>query len=59
MSKDKENMYHSCRWCKHYDDGSCTRDNFQITDRDTWNDVTDEVKLLINEPESFYCKHWE
>ena len=51
--------YKVCRWCKHYKDGCCTRDNFNVNDKETWNNITDEVELVIKEPESFYCKHWE
>ena len=52
-------MYKTCRWCKHYENGDCTRDNFTVNDKDTWSDVTDEVDLTIKDPESFYCSNWE
>lgn len=55
----KEDMYHSCRWCKHYDNGHCTKDNFNVMNKRTWSDLTDKVELEIKEPESFYCKDWE
>lgn len=55
----ENDMYHACRWCKHYKDGCCTRDNFTVTDKETWYDVTDYMELVINEPESFYCSKWE
>lgn len=47
-----------CRWCKHYKNGCCTKDNFYITDR-MGDDVEDDVDLEIKEPESFYCSNWE
>jgi len=55
-----DEMYHVCRWCKHYENGNCTRDNFILTDvTDNFEDVTDITNLIIKEPESFYCKDWE
>lgn len=58
MSKD--DMYHSCRWCKHYENGYCTRDNFYMYEKDDLMvDVSIDVLLEVKEPESFYCKHWE
>lgn len=51
--------YKVCRYCKHYKDGCCTRDNFTVTDKETWYDVTDYMELAIKEPESFYCSNWE
>jgi len=53
-----EDMYHCCRWCKHYEDGNCTRENFYVVDEYGCN-VPEEIKLEIKEPESFYCSNWE
>ena len=53
------NMDKVCRWCKHYKNGCCTRDNFTVNDKETWYDVTDEVDLTIKEPDKFYCSNWE
>ena len=51
-------MYKTCRWCKHYKNGCCTKDNFNVTDR-MCDDVNDEVTLEIKEPDKFYCSNWE
>lgn len=58
---DKVDMYHSCRWCKHYKNGRCETDNFNVLDiTDKYeDDVTDLTALEIKEPESFYCSNWE
>ena len=52
-----------CRWCKHYDNGSCNKaqDNFIVEEIGTWieEDISDTVCIVIREPEKFYCKDWE
>lgn len=49
-----------CRWCKHYKNGNCTRDNFYVYDiNDLIVDMSNEVVLEIKEPESFSCSNWE
>ena len=54
-----EDMYHCCRYCKHYKDGCCIRDNFDV--EVVWVDEEHikEVELYIKKPESFYCSNWE
>lgn len=60
LKMDKVDMYHSCRWCKHYKNGYCTNGNFYVYEKEDYVvDISDEVLLEIKEPESFYCKHWE
>ena len=53
-----EDMYHSCRWCKHYKDGCCTKDNFYLINERGWP-VEEDVRLEIKEPDTHYCKDWE
>lgn len=47
-----------CRWCKHYENGNCTRGNFYLIGECGY-EVEDEIDLSIKEPESFYCSNWE
>lgn len=54
-----DDMYHACRWCKHYENGHCVKENFIVVESDTQYEVDDIVELLIKEPETFYCKDWE
>lgn len=53
-------MDKTCRWCKHYKNGNCTRDNFYIFEMDDYVvDISNDVLLEIKEPEKFYCSNWE
>lgn len=58
-----DDLYHVCRWCKHYENGCCVKDNFIAVDRDQQGNIddiaNDKVELVIKEPETFYCKDWE
>lgn len=53
-----DNMYHTCKWCKHYKDGCCTNENIFVWDIDFEN-IPEYVNLEIKEPNTFYCKEWE
>jgi hypothetical protein len=53
-------MYHTCRWCKHYENGCCTNENiFDVDVNIEGEGSVESVDLVIKEPESFYCKEWE
>lgn len=54
-----DDMYKTCRWCKHYKNGCCTRDNFTVINKRSEDDINNRVRLEIKEPESFYCSNWE
>jgi hypothetical protein len=54
-------MYHTCRWCKHYENGCCTKakEIFYVSEWDTDYSIEEVADFEIKEPESFYCKEWE
>lgn len=56
-----DEMYHVCRWCKHYENGNCTKgkDIFYVSELDTDYSIEEVAEFEIKEPESFYCKYWE
>ena len=54
-----DDMYHVCRYCKHYKDGNCTKENFYIFDEESECYMGNTVELYVKEPDDFYCKHWE
>lgn len=57
-----DEMYHTCRWCKHYKDGKCLKEivDVFIAD-DVIGDIIgdDMIEVFISDPENFYCKEWE
>ena len=58
--ENKDNMYHTCRWCKHYKDGCCTNENIFVVDVAMEGDgLLESAELVIKEPNTFYCKEWE
>ena len=54
-----EERYHTCRWCRHYDDGKCLKSNVSVVAYEGKREIEpDEVEIYINDPNYFYCKEW-
>lgn len=57
-----DEMYHTCRWCKHFSDEKCTKG---IVDVLVMDDVVgdilgdESVEVYIRNSDEFYCKEWE
>lgn len=57
---NKEDMYHTCRYCKYYDNGKCINDTVAVAVCVQGFELEyDDVEIFINDPETFYCKEWE
>ena len=65
-----DDMYHTCRWCKHFskEDGRCLKDLFYVEmdtecllfleEHNLYIEL-DEWAVCIKDPDNFYCKEWE
>ena len=55
-----DDRYHVCRWCRHYSNEKCLKDNVDVVVRvDNKYIDPDDVEIYIKDQTTFYCKEWQ